>query len=371
MALVNDKLRKLYKDSKLTQGYIFEQIGMGRTSATVTSEYFTGSKCRDLDDFTLDKLAQFFKVGLEEYLLNDEVDILDNPQELYPYISKEDKEKQREKTIAKLGNYEEIDKEFQKDTLKLLERLNEITKGFNKIYGLGDEELIDFPIENLTDIGRIYNNQYYKLMYKKILSSLGEIIDYFENNKAISFYQATIKLNNIKKEIETLENYLNKLNQTISRIDKIRKHTQKYAKISEIANELYQKLYQSLQIENNQKVYDILLEFPEDDVISLVEIYCLLLNNDILHTAYDISNATEIEQYDKFMNILNNFRLQYVYSKNGEFLLESTPNTLERLYRFLTECYNDELVMRFVDKEYIRLEKEYKEWVLIAANHLK
>lgn len=375
MALVNDKLRKLKESHNLGNKQVFTLIGYEDVDKADMSEYFNGTKGRNLQPHILEAFAIYFNVDLEDYLLNDECPIIDNPQEKYPYISKEEKERKQndflEDLKSKVSNYKEIDEEFKKDTINLIGKLTTISKGYDNIFQTYESTIKSSTLDGIKDVGKYCNKQYYNIMFKKIFNTLSLIIDYFNNNKAVSFYQATTALYSIKHDLENLNEHLNLLNDINNRMIKIANYAEKITSLGDSSVTLVSNLIESLDVCANPKVNEVIEKCPVEDATSLVNFYILTLQNQVLNITFDKTDDNDIINKEILYNKLNNYRLSLVYDEEIGFLLESAPNTLEKLYRFLIECYNDELVIKFIDKEYQRLEKEYKEWIEFAVSYLK
>ena len=375
MGLTNDKLRKLRDDNNLGNKQLFNLIGYEGIDKSEMSEYFNGTKNRYLREDILEAFAKYFNVDLEDYLLNDKCPVMDNPQEKYPYISKSDKERKQNEFLedlkAKVSNYKEIDEEFRKDTINLINKLTVVSKGYDNIFTTYEETIKSSCLDAIIDIGKYCNKEYYNLMFKKIFKTLDLIINYFNNNKAVSFYQATTALYTIKHDLIKLNDHLDLLNNIQARMIKIGNYANKLVKLGETSVTLVENLINSLGVNQNPKVEEVIDSCPLDDALSIINIYILTLQNQVLNITQGVMDIDDNIQKEIINNKFNNFRLSQVYDEEVGFLLDSAPNTLEKLYRFLVECYNDELVMKFIDKEYERLEKEYNEWIEYATSYLK
>ena len=375
MGLTNDKLRKLRDDNNLGNKQLFNLIGYEGIDKSDMSEYFNGTKNRYLREDILEAFAKYFNVDLEDYLLNDKCPVMDNPQEKYPYISKSDKERKQNEFLedlkAKVSNYKEIDEEFRKDTINLINKLTVVSKGYDNIFTTYEETVKSSCLDAIKDIGKYCNKEYYNLMFKKIFKTLDLIINYFNNNKAVSFYQATTALYTIKHDLIKLNDHLGLLNDIQTRMIKIGNYANKLVELGETSVTLVGNLINSLGVNQNPKVKEVIDSCPLDDALSIINIYILTLQNQVLNITQGVMDIDDNIQKEIINNKFNNFRLSQVYDEEAGFLLDSAPNTLEKLYRFLVECCNDELVMKFIDKEYERLEKEYNDWIEYATSYLK
>lgn len=373
MALINNKLRRLRDSKKLKGRHIFSAIGLGHIHDSEISRYFNGSKDRKLHKYVYEELARYFNVDYEDYLANDNVEILDNPEEKYPYLSREEKEAKRLEELKslriKVSNFDNIDLEFKKDTLNLLTRLEDNTKKFNKLFKEVEKQNELTSLKGIYSYGMYCNLEYYKLVYRKVCNTFGILIKYFECSDGVSFYQAVRSLNNIDKEITNMESYLVMLTCNVNRVNSFKNHS---LKIVELAEEIYTKnnyLIDMYENSNSSELYNLILACPVVDVLYILQIYYVLLSKQMTDFARDNYNINDSD-YILLLSKISEENLRMVYDEDGAFNYESGPQTAERLYNFLMKNITDEQVYEYIDNEYFKLKEEYEKWLSLVNKHL-
>lgn len=374
MTLCNEKLLKL--KGNLTLDTISKKT---RIDKAIISKYCNGYEKTPFkpDSIHAELLAEYFDVAID-YIFDDNIPILDNPQEKYPYKTKEQRNKEvsdKIKSLEKdLASYSSCDENFKNDVKILLEKSEKSYANLKKHFNEKTDDptinkeiikakmaLIELLITRFQSISKLnyhvdkikdfINKKDGKGLYTAS-KALFELIKYYENfDKLIidasdfinEFYEASMHLDSFESIVSPLEDEILNLK------EKLLNYWDELA-IDEKSN--------------NDKIKEIYKIFNSSPISNHYELYIFWALNHYRSINYHFNKDYNISiEFDFLKEQLKSWAYQ-----NNEFFLEQTDDTLENLY---THSYNF-VFNKFDITNYINEFKEKSNsWINLVNQKIK
>jgi transcriptional regulator with XRE-family HTH domain len=370
VATYSEKLKALKDSNKYTNDFISYKTNI---HSTTISKYLNGD--RKLYDNDAHTLGKFFDVDVD-YLFDDKIDVVDNPSEVYPYKTYEQKMHENEESIKllklNLESYETCDKYFKEDVLSAIDSYN---KTFNEMRTLLKETESDFKERNVIGI---LNQSYSDLVYFQYIQrmrmneNLRKIEEFIRIKDGAKLYSASKALFDLKNQIDEVKKMM-KLSKEF--VDEILSFVNEFNKIineDEKLNELLEKVNINCEMIFNMFENDdfslgyLLKQRPKFDVDA---VFAVLLVSKYKNYYYYIDKSFGIKLND-YENFLKNILIEVAYdlTDNNQlsydnFIYDSDEYTTEKIYRYFMDSLFEEMNLHKEVEEYKRKAIEWLEIV--------
>lgn len=346
MATYDEKLKDLIKKSGQKSEYI---SNITKIHKSTLSKYKNGNRTLyENDAYTL---GEFFDVDVDDYLLNDEVEIIDNPSEVYPFKTREQKKKEQNELIKGLqeniDSFNKCDKYFKQDVIDIINRYKSTYQKYDDFIDsqksiLEEKKLIGLVKPALSSFNVMVCSNIFKMNVE-----LKKIERFIDSKNGEGLYLASKAIFKINKWINEDENVLRKTNEFIKELCDICDYNNKINEENKLLfNRLSQKLDEVFKLyqDGNANVHHLIVEFPEFDIETINIFRIVTLYKSYFYFVEKTYNV-KVDVDD----ILKDFFIELAYdSKEKEmnddnFMLSCNEDTVEKLYRYFMNSIFEEV----------------------------